>query len=211
MLSGVTIIDPDTTFVDFEASVGRDTVIHPFTIIEGDSTIGEECSIGPGARISFSRVGNRAAIDSSVVLESTIGDGCKIGPFSYLRPGTVLAEGVKVGDFVELKKSTVGAGSKIPHLSYVGDATIGTGVNVGAGTITCNYDGIGKYPTIIENDAFIGSNTNLVAPVKIGQGATTGAGSTITKDLPPFSLGVERSQQKIIDDWGKRKKHSNDE
>ncbi|HOV43390.1 MAG TPA: DapH/DapD/GlmU-related protein, partial [Syntrophothermus lipocalidus] len=143
--------------------------------------------------------------------ECEIGEGCNIGPFGYIRPGTVLKRGVKVGDFVEIKKSVIDEGSKVPHLAYVGDAQVGKRVNIGAGTITCNYDGKNKYVTVIEDDAFIGSNTNLVAPVKIGRGATTGAGSTITKEVPPETLAVERARQKNIGGWAKRKNQAHDE
>jgi bifunctional UDP-N-acetylglucosamine pyrophosphorylase/glucosamine-1-phosphate N-acetyltransferase len=139
------------------------------------------------------------------------GDGCNIGPFAYLRPGNTLGDDVKIGDFVELKMTSVGQGSKIPHLSYVGDATVGSGVNIGAGTITCNYDGVNKYKTLIEDGVFVGSNTNLVAPVSVGKNAVIGAGSTITKDVPPASLAIERAKQDVIPDWKekKRKKGSN--
>lgn len=211
MLSGVTVTDPATTFIDTQVEIGMDTTILPFTMIEGQTIIGENSLIGPGSRIISSRIGNQVILDSSKVIESQIDDGCNIGPYAYLRPGTVLHQDVKVGDFVEVKKSVVGSGSKIPHLAYVGDATIGCHVNVGAGTITCNYDGENKHPTIIEDGAFIGSNTNLVAPVRIGQNAITGAGSTITRDVPPFSLGVERASQKVIDNWRHRKKQQNNE
>ncbi|HPU35952.1 MAG TPA: DapH/DapD/GlmU-related protein, partial [Bacillota bacterium] len=142
----------------------------------------------------------------SIVLDSLIGDECSIGPYSYLRPETRLEKGVKVGDFVEIKKSQIGKGSKVPHLSYVGDAILGEGINIGAGTITCNYDGHKKWPTRIGDGAFIGSNTNLVAPVEIGAGAVTGAGSTITRDVPAGALAVERADQKIVPDWSHRKK-----
>ncbi|MGE5544707.1 MAG: bifunctional UDP-N-acetylglucosamine diphosphorylase/glucosamine-1-phosphate N-acetyltransferase GlmU [Bacillota bacterium] len=211
MLSGVTVLDPATTFIDAQVEIGRDTTILPFTMIEGQTVIGEDCLIGPGSRIISSRIGNRVTIDNSKIIESQVGDGCNIGPYAYLRPGTELHQDVKVGDFVEVKKSVVGKGSKIPHLAYVGDATIGCNVNVGAGTITCNYDGEHKHPTIIEDGAFIGSNTNLVAPVRIGQNAVTGAGSTITRDVPPFSLGVERASQKVIDNWRHRRQQHNNE
>lgn len=211
MLSGVTVIDPETTYVDMEVSIGLDSIIYPFSIIKGKTSIGEECEIGPGAQIVDSSIGSQVSIVNSRVLKSSIGDSCNIGPYSYIRPDTVLATDVKIGDFVEIKKSNIGPGSKIPHLSYVGDAEIGSGVNIGAGTITCNYDGTNKYPTILEDGVFIGSNTNLVAPVKIGAGATTGAGSTITKDLPPNSLGLERAPQKIVEDWRTRKTRKSSE
>ncbi|HWQ74104.1 MAG TPA: bifunctional UDP-N-acetylglucosamine diphosphorylase/glucosamine-1-phosphate N-acetyltransferase GlmU [Syntrophomonas sp.] len=208
MAEGVTIIDPQTTFIDSEVKIGMDTIIFPFTIIAGKSIIGESCQIGPSSHINDSRVGNHVIIENSRVKEAEIDDACNIGPFAYLRPGAVLRRGVKVGDFVEIKKSTIGPGSKVPHLSYVGDAQVGSDVNVGAGTITCNYDGKNKWPTILEDGVFIGSNTNLVAPVKIGKNAVTGAGSTITKDVPADTLAVERANQKHVEGYAKKKNRS---
>lgn len=210
MLSGVTVIDPHNTFVDRKVQVGRDTIIYPNTFIEGDTIIGEDCIIGPGARLVNAVVGNGVSIQYSVVSESSMEDGCSIGPFSHLRPGNSLGRQVKVGNFSEVKKSVVGDGSKVPHLSYVGDATIGKNVNIGAGTITCNYDGRNKWPTRIDDGVLIGSNTNLVAPVKIGAGSVTGAGSTITRDVPAGSLAVERSKQKVIPGWSSRDKNKKD-
>ena len=191
-------MDPASTFIDSDVLIGHDTIILPFSIIEGNSRIGERCEIGPGTRISDSIIGNEVKIESSRLIQASVADRCNIGPFAYLRPETTLQEGVKVGDFVEIKKSTIGSGSKIPHLSYVGDATIGQGVNVGAGTITCNYDGKNKYQTVLEDRVFIGSNTNLVAPVRIGENSITGAGSTISRDVPPHTLAVERAGQKHL-------------
>ncbi len=196
MKNGVTIRAPETTFIDSTVKIGIDTVIYPFTIIEGQTIIGENCTIGPYTRINDSSIGNDVVIESSRVKEARIGNHCNIGPFAYLRPEADLQENVKVGDFVEIKKSIIGAGSKIPHLSYVGDALLGKGVNVGAGTITCNYDGKKKFRTILEDRVFIGSNTNLVAPVTIGEDSMTGAGSTITRDIPAHTLAVERAEQK---------------
>lgn len=206
MRAGVTVINPLSTFVSRKARVGRDTVIHPFTIIEGDTVIGEDCVIGPGSRLVNATVGNGVSIQNSIVLDSNIGDNCNIGPFAYLRPETTLGRSVKVGDFVEIKKSNIGDGSKVPHLSYVGDAVIGKKVNVGAGTITCNYDGRQKWTTRIGDGAFIGSNTNLVAPVEVGDKAVTGAGSTITKDIPAGALGIERAKQTLIKNWAGKNK-----
>ncbi|NLK51973.1 MAG: bifunctional UDP-N-acetylglucosamine diphosphorylase/glucosamine-1-phosphate N-acetyltransferase GlmU [Syntrophomonadaceae bacterium] len=205
MVEGVTIVDPGTTFIDAEVSIAPDTIIYPFTFLEGKTRIGGKCELGPMTRIVNSVLGNGIRVQNSIILDSQIEDDCNIGPFAYLRPETYLARGVKVGDFVELKKSRVGENSKIPHLSYVGDAIVGVGVNIGCGTITCNYDGVNKHPTIIEDGAFIGSNSNLVAPIKIGAYATTGAGSTITKDVPDQGLAVERSKQKIISNWSQRR------
>ncbi|MFZ5646217.1 MAG: bifunctional UDP-N-acetylglucosamine diphosphorylase/glucosamine-1-phosphate N-acetyltransferase GlmU [Bacillota bacterium] len=211
MLSGVTIIDPDNVFIDAGVIIGRDTVIYPGAIIEGDTVIGEGCEIGPFTRIISARIKDNVTVRQSVVEDSEIGSNCTIGPYSYIRPGCRLFERVKVGDFVELKKAEIGSGSKVPHLSYVGDAVLGQNVNVGAGTITCNYDGEKKWKTIIGDNAFIGSNTNLVAPVRVGDGAVTGAGSTITKDVPDHALGVTRDPQKIIPNWSRRKRAPKEE
>jgi len=211
MRSGVTIVAPETTFIDSSVTVSADTIIYPFTILQGETSIGSACEIGPSSHITDSLVGNGCRVQSSRLWQAQIGNDCEIGPFAYLRPGSVLEEQVKVGDFVEVKNSLIKIGSKLPHLSYVGDAEVGPRANVGAGTITCNYDGVNKYHTVIGSDAFIGSNTNLVAPVTIGDGAVTGAGSTITRDVPPGTLAVERAEQKQISDWAKKsgriKKH----
>lgn len=205
MLSGVTVVDPKNTFVDREVTVGQDTIILPFTIIEGKSFIGPDCTIGPGSHLVDVQVGAGALIRNSIIMESSIGNKCNIGPFAYIRPGCVLEQGVKVGDFVELKKAKIGVKSKVPHLSYIGDTTMGSEVNIGAGTITCNYDGSNKWPTIIGNRAFVGSNTNFVAPVEIGSGAVIGAGSTITKNVPDNALGVARGRQKNIEGYNDKK------
>lgn len=196
MSQGVTIIDPNSTFIDKDVKVKQDSIILPYTIIEGSTIIGKNCNIGPYSRISNSQIGDNVIIDSSRVNEAKIGNQCTIGPYAYLRPQAELHDNVKVGDFAEIKKSIIGENSKIPHLSYVGDTIIGKGVNIGAGTITCNYDGKNKHQTIIEDQAFIGSNTNLVAPVRVGENATVGAGSTISHDVPPDTLAVERAKQR---------------
>ena len=198
MKNGVTIMAPETTFIDSTVKIGLDTVIYPFTIIEGQTTIGENCTIGPYTRINDAFIGNHVVIESSRIKEARIGNYCNIGPYAYLRPEADLHENVKVGDFVEIKKSVIGSGSKIPHLSYVGDSLLGKNVNIGAGTITCNYDGKNKHRTILEDGVFIGSNTNLVAPVTIGENSVTGAGSTIAHDVPAHTLAVERAEQKHI-------------
>lgn len=196
MSQGVTIIDPNSTFIDKDVKVKQDSIILPYTIIEGSTIIGKNCNIGPYSRISNSQIGDNVIIDSSRVNEAKIGNQCTIGPYAYLRPQAELHDNVKVGDFAEIKKSIIGENSKVPHLSYVGDTIIGKGVNIGAGTITCNYDGKNKHQTIIEDQAFIGSNTNLVAPVRVGENATVGAGSTISHDVPPDTLAVERAKQR---------------
>ena len=195
MLSGVTVVDPETTYVSPDISVGQDTVIYPCTAIEGETKIGKNCSIGPNSFISDSVIGDGAQIRSSYCVSSKISDGVKVGPFANLRPGSVLKEGSRVGNFTEVKNSIVGEGSKVSHLSYIGDTMIGKKVNVGAGTITCNYDGTVKNKTSIGDRAFIGSNVNLVAPVKIGADVVLGAGSTITEDVPAKTLAIARARQ----------------
>lgn len=205
MIDGVTVIDPQNTYIDRDIRIGCDTVIYPGTVIEGNCSIGENCCLGPYSRLKDVTIGSNVTVQNSVVVESSIGNGVTVGPFAYIRPGTVLGDNVKVGDFVEIKKSVIGKGSKVPHLSYVGDAQIGEAVNVGAGTITCNYDGTHKWNTIIGDNSFIGSNTNLVAPVEVGKNAIIGAGSTVTKNVPEGALCVERSKQEIYPGWVARK------
>lgn len=205
MLQGVTIIDPGHTYIDAQVNIGRDTVIYPGAILQGHTCIGSGNIIGANCRIADSILGDGNEVQQSVLTQCQVGNHCKIGPFAYLRPGTELADGVKIGDFVEVKKSQIGQGSKIPHLSYVGDAIVGPAVNIGCGTITCNYDGVNKHQTVIEAGAFIGSNTNLVAPLTVGQGATVGAGSTITRDVPEKSLAVTRAELKIKENWQRKK------
>ena len=186
---GVTFLDPAHAYVSAEAAVGRDCVIYPGVSIEGKSIIGEGCEIRSGTRITNSRVGNNVVVkDHCVVIDSEIESNCAVGPFAHLRMNTTLEEGSVVGNFVEVKKSRLGRGSKAMHLSYLGDATIGAQVNIGAGTVTCNYDGKSKHPTIIEDNVRIGSDTMLVAPVRVGKGAVTAAGSVVTRDVPPDTL-----------------------
>ncbi len=206
MASGVTMVDPSAVYVDAGVTIGRDTVIYPNTIIQGASVIGRGCSLGPFAQIISARLEDGVTVSQSVIEDSDIGSGCVIGPYSYIRPGCRLGGRVRVGDFVELKKAEIGCGSKVPHLSYLGDAVLGQNVNVGAGTITCNYDGEKKWTTVVGDNAFIGSNTNLVAPVRVGNGSVVGAGSTITRDVPDGALGVARDRQRNIPDWSRRKK-----
>ncbi|MFW5995934.1 MAG: bifunctional UDP-N-acetylglucosamine diphosphorylase/glucosamine-1-phosphate N-acetyltransferase GlmU [Halanaerobiaceae bacterium] len=184
MLNGVTIIDPTSTFIDKEVEIGRDTIIYPFTYIEGNVSIGSHCKIGPQSRIVDSCLGEEVCLKSGCIIrESVIGSQCTIGPYAYVRPGCRIEENVKLGDFVELKKARVETGAKVPHLSYVGDAEIGNGTNIGAGTIFANYDGKEKHKTVIGKSVFIGSNTTLIAPVKVGDRAKTGAGSVVTRDV----------------------------
>ncbi|MRR12841.1 bifunctional N-acetylglucosamine-1-phosphate uridyltransferase/glucosamine-1-phosphate acetyltransferase, partial [bacterium] len=212
MLAGVTMTDPDLVWIAPGVHIGRDTVIEPMTFLMGATEVGEGCVLGPDTRIEDSSVGNGCTIDSSIVNGSKLAAGVTIGPRAYLRPGTVMAEGSKAGTSVELKNSRVGAGTKVPHLSYIGDAEIGANANVGAGTITCNYDGFRKHRTVIGDGAFIGSDTMLIAPVTIGEGAVTGAGSAIARDVPADALGVERTEQRNVQGWAAaRRKTENDE
>ncbi len=185
MREGVTIVDPDTTYLEPELEIGGDSVIYPNTTISRLSRLGRACVVGPNTRLSNARIGERVAVRESVVIDSAIGHDVSVGPFAHLRGDTLLADGVHVGNFVEIKKSSLARGAKVSHLSYLGDATIGEETNIGAGTITCNFDGEQKNATIVGRDVSIGSNTSLVAPVKVGDGALTGAGSVVTKDVPP--------------------------
>jgi len=206
MRNGVTIKDPESTFIDFGVEVGSNTTIMPFCLIFGETLIGKDCTIGPFTTIRDSKVGDSAVIEFSWIEGCEILEGARIGPFSRLRNGCLIGESAKVGSFVEMKKTTLGKGSKVPHLSYMGDAKVGSETNIGAGTITCNYDGENKYETEIGDRAFIGSDTMLVAPVQIGDDAATGAGSAITSDVPDGHLGVERAQQVNIPNWRERRK-----
>nr|WP_067289262.1 bifunctional UDP-N-acetylglucosamine diphosphorylase/glucosamine-1-phosphate N-acetyltransferase GlmU [Marinobacterium profundum] len=202
MHQGVTLLDPSRLDVRGNLSVGLDVVIDINCLFEGKVTLGNDVTIGANCHISDAVIGDGCHIKANSVIEqATMQENCDIGPFARLRPGTVLAAGVKVGNFVETKKARIGEGSKVSHLSYVGDALIGSGVNVGAGTITCNYDGVNKSQTEIGDGAFIGSNSALVAPVKVGAGATVGAGSTITKDVADDQLSVARAKQRNLDGW----------
>ncbi len=191
MLSGVTIVDPASTYIHQDVEIGQDTIIHPQVIIEGDTRIGSDCVVESWTRLKNCRIGNGVMIRNSCVIEdSTIRDSATVGPFARLRMHSDIGEKAGIGNFVEVKKSKVGRGTKASHLTYLGDATLGERVNIGAGTVTCNYDGVRKNETIIEDDVKIGSDTMLVAPVRVGRGSTTGAGSVVTKDIPPDSLAV---------------------
>jgi bifunctional UDP-N-acetylglucosamine pyrophosphorylase/glucosamine-1-phosphate N-acetyltransferase len=201
MESGVTIIDPDSVFVDADVVIGKDTVIYPFTMIEGQTKIGSKCEIGPNTRLQNVTLGDHVVIHFSYAHNCRVDDDVNIGPYVHLRPDANLAKGVKVGNFVEVKNSSVGKGSKIPHLSYIGDTDMGEEVNIGSGTITVNYDGMHKHRTTIKSHAFVGCNTNLVAPVTIEEGAYIAAGSTITKNVPEGALGVGRARQSNIENW----------
>ena len=203
MLNGITIIDPETTRISPDVTIGMDTVIYPGVILE-KSHIGENCTIGPNTRIVGSYISDCAEIDSSVVLDSSVGAHTQIGPFAYLRPNSNVGPYCKIGDFVEVKNSIVNDNTKAAHLAYIGDADVGSHVNFSCGAITSNYDGDKKYRTVIEDDVFIGCNTNLVAPVTVKKGAYTAAGSTITDDVPEKSLGIARARQVNKEGWIKK-------
>jgi bifunctional UDP-N-acetylglucosamine pyrophosphorylase/glucosamine-1-phosphate N-acetyltransferase len=206
MVNGVTIVDPASTFVDAGVKIGQDTTLAPFTIITGKTVIGEDCMIGPYTQIDNSRIGKGCQIERSHLVECVVGDKTDVGPFSRLRHGVELATDVHVGSFAELKKAKIGSGTKVPHFSYTGDAVVGRNVNIGAGSITCNWDGFQHHETRIGDDVFVGSDTMMVAPVKIGARAFTGAGSTITKDVPADSLAIERAEQRNVEGWAKRRR-----
>lgn len=201
MDDGVTIMDPASTFIEKGVEIGQDTVIYPYTWLEGTTKIGEDCQIGPNVRLTNVRIGNTAELQFVYGHDCEVQDNVVIGPYVHLRPDTVIGDNVKIGNFVEVKNSHVGTGSKLPHLSYIGDSDIGSSVNIGCGCITVNYDGKKKHRTIIEDNAFVGCNSNMVAPVTIGAGAYIGAGSTITKDVPEDDLGIARAKQKNIEGW----------
>jgi len=207
MRKGVTIMDAERFDVRGDIQLGRDVVIDINVILEGNVTIGDECRIGPNTVIRNSVLGKRIEVRANSLLDgATVADDCTIGPFARIRPDTELASAVHIGNFVEVKKSRIGTGSKVNHLTYIGDSEIGKRVNIGAGTITCNYDGVAKYQTTIGDDAFIGSCTQLVAPVTVGEGATIGAGSTITQDAPPHQLTLTRKEQRTISGWVRKSK-----
>lgn len=202
MQEGVTVLHPASTTVEGTVSVGRDTVLYPHVTLEGQTAIGEGCAIYPGSRLRDTRLGNGVTVlDGCVLTESEIADGCTLGPYAHLRPGSRLKKKAKVGNFCEVKKSVIGEGSKVPHLTYIGDTVMGDRVNIGAGTITCNYDGYAKHQTVIEDEAFVGTNVNLVAPVKVGKGSVIAAGSTVVQEVPADALAIERGQQVNKEGW----------
>ena len=208
MLSGVTIIDPKTAYVDKTVEVGRETLLYPNCILQGKTKIGERCIIESNTKISDSIIGNEVTIRSnSVITESNIEAGASIGPFAFLKPLSEVKTKAKIGNFVEVEESVIGRGSKINHLAYIGDSFLGEDINIGAGTITCNYDGFEKHQTIIGDRVFVGSNVELVAPVKVGSNSSIGAGTTITKDVPEGALAISRVKQKYIKGWSKRVEH----
>jgi len=207
MTDGVTIIDPESTFIDADVQIGADSIIYPSVQIYGQTVIGVDVTIRSFNRMSNMKIGDRTTVLEGCVLDdSTVGEDVSLGPFSRLRPESVIGDKVKIGNFVELKKSTVGAATKAQHLAYLGDATIGKDVNIGAGVITCNYDGSKKHPTVIEDGAFVGTDSQLIAPVRIGKDAYVGAGSSITEDVPAESLAIARGRQVNKEGWVKQRK-----
>jgi bifunctional UDP-N-acetylglucosamine pyrophosphorylase/glucosamine-1-phosphate N-acetyltransferase len=202
MESGVTVLDPGTTYIEDTVAIGTDTIVYPHVVIEGATVIGNDCVVGAGCHITRATLADRVTLKPyCIIAESVVDEEAILGPFCHLRPQAHVGAGAHIGNFVELKKTEIDDGSKANHLTYLGDAVIGKGVNVGAGTITCNYDGVNKSTTTIEDGAFIGSGNMLVAPVRIGKDATTGAGSTITKDAPDGQLTLTRGKQVTLDGW----------
>jgi bifunctional UDP-N-acetylglucosamine pyrophosphorylase / glucosamine-1-phosphate N-acetyltransferase len=207
MAAGVTIVDPASAWIGPDVEIGPDTILHPGVFLEGRTRIGSGCEIHSGVRIVDSTLNDGVVINNfCVILQSHVRSGAKVGPFAHLRPQSDVGEEAHIGNFVELKKTTVGRGTKASHLTYLGDATIGENVNIGAGTITCNYDGVVKHPTVIEDGAFIGSDSQLVAPVRVGKGAYVAAGSSITEDVPAGALGIARSKQVNKEGWVEKNK-----
>ncbi|MEE1231264.1 MAG: bifunctional UDP-N-acetylglucosamine diphosphorylase/glucosamine-1-phosphate N-acetyltransferase GlmU [Phascolarctobacterium sp.] len=208
MDSGVTIMDPASTFIEGSVKIGRDTIIYPYTWLEGNTEIGEDCEIGPNARFTNVKVGNDNHLQFIYAHDCEVKNHVTAGPYVHLRPDTVISDHVKIGNYVEVKNSNVGEGTKLPHLTYIGDSDIGSGVNMGCGCITVNYDGKKKHRTIIGDNAFVGCNTNLVAPVTVQANTYIGAGSTITKEVPENALGIARAKQKNIEGWAEKYRNS---
>ena len=204
MENGVTIIDPSRTYIDADAVIGCDTVLLPGVVIEGKTVIGEDCVVGPDSRLTDTKLGNGVKFQYSTAIESSVDDNTTVGPYAYIRPNCVIGKNVKIGDFVEVKNSNVGDGTKVSHLTYIGDSDVGERINFGCGTVTVNYDGNKKFRTVIGDDVFIGCNTNLVAPVKVGKGAYIAAGSTITDEVPENCLAIARERQINKTGWVKK-------
>jgi bifunctional UDP-N-acetylglucosamine pyrophosphorylase/glucosamine-1-phosphate N-acetyltransferase len=205
MDNGVTLIDPNSTYIGADVSIGQDTIIYPGNYIEGNAVIGEECILYPNSRISNSTIGNGVEIQSSVIIDSTIGNETTVGPFAYIRPESKIGSKVRIGDFVEIKKSTIDDNTKVSHLTYIGDAEVGKNCNFGCGTVVVNYDGKNKHKTIIGDNSFIGCNTNLVSPVEVKNNTYIAAGSTITKEVPEGNLAIARAKQTNIEGWVDKK------
>ena len=208
MAAGVTMLDPSMVWVGPEVTVGQDTELLPMTMLWGKTSVGNECVIGPNTRLTDVTVGDGSSVEETVGYQTVIDEDVTVGPRAYLRPGTHLCNRAHVGTHVEIKNSTIGEGSKVPHLSYIGDTTMGSGVNIGAGSITCNYDGVNKHRTTIGDGVFIGSDTMMVAPVSIGDGALVGASSCITTDVPADALSLERSEQRIVEGYAKMRREA---
>ncbi len=206
MRSGVTIIDPDATYIDADVCIGPDTTVYPGVTIEGSSTIGSGTVLYPGSRIQDSTIGSGTTVQNAVILQSQVGDKTTIGPYAYLRPHSVVGNGCRVGDFVEVKNAEIKDGAKVSHLSYIGDGEIGEKSNIGCGVVFVNYDGKTKSKTTVGKNVFVGCNANLVAPVTIHDGAYVAAGSTVTHDVDEDALCVARSRQKNIEGWAKRRR-----
>lgn len=206
MQNGVRVMDPSAVYIDPRVTIGRGTVVLPGSILRGETAVGRDCTIGPNAMVRDCTVGDGTEINASQANESVIGSRTHVGPFAYIRPGCTIGDDIKVGDFVEVKNSTIGDGTKISHLTYVGDSDVGKKVNFGCGTVTTNYDGFKKYRCTIGDGAFLGCNTNLVAPVTVGDGCYTAAGSTITEEVPPDALAVARSRQRNVEGWAARRR-----
>lgn len=206
MNEGVTVIDASSTYVDSNIKIGRDTILYPGTLLEGNTFIGEGCIIGPNSRIVDSTIEDEVKVEYSVVLESNVKNGSKIGPFAYIRPESTIGENVKIGDFVEVKKSTIGSGTKVSHLTYIGDSDVGEGCNFGCGTVVVNYNGTSKFRTKIGDNSFIGCNTNLISPVEVGDNSYIAAGSTITDNVPDGALAIARAKQVNKEGWVEKKK-----
>lgn len=204
--NGVTFVDENNAYIDDTVVIGGGTVIEPNVQLKGHTTIGKNCVIGFGSQLTDAVIADGASVMHSMIIESEVGEGTKVGPFAYIRPNCRVGKDVKVGDFVELKNSNIGDGTKISHLTYIGDADVGCNINFGCGTVVVNYDGQNKFRTVIEDGAFIGCNSNLVAPVRVGQGAFTAAGSTITEDVPEDALAIARARQVVKTGWKRPEK-----
>ena len=204
MDNGVDIVDPERTYIDMNVRIGMDTTILPGVVIEGKTVIGEECKIGPDSRLTDMIIGNNVKLQYTTAVESSVGDGANVGPYAYIRPNSKIGKNVKIGDFVEIKNSTIGDDTKVSHLTYIGDTEAGERINFGCGTVTVNYDGKKKFTTVIEDDAFIGCNANLIAPVRVGKGSYVAAGSTITDDVPKDSFAIARKRQENKTGWVKK-------
>lgn len=205
MLAGVTLIDPPSTFIDADVTIGRDTVIGPGCHLQGETSVGSGCELRGQVTLRSATVGDGVLLRHHTVIEdSAVGDAAQLGPFSLVRGNSEVGRACKVGSSAEMNRSRLGDGSKMQHFSYLGDTTVGEGVNIGAGAITCNYDGIDKHHTEIEDGAFVGSDVILIAPITVGEGAYTAAGSVLTRDVPPGSLAIERGDQRTIEDWAQR-------